>query len=135
MKKFLFQSVMGILFGAFMAVLLTNIIYFKGADLLDGQLFLKNSLACLFCGWFFSVTPLFFEIKSLKLPLQTALHFVSVAILYFILSFSVGWIPFNLKSALLFAGLFLLIYACIWIGFYLYFRNEAKKLNDDLLRI
>ncbi|MFS0614679.1 DUF3021 domain-containing protein [Lederbergia ruris] len=135
MKKFLFQSIIGILFGAFIAVLITNIIYFKGSDLLDGQLFLKNSLACLFCGWFFSVTPLLFEIKTLKLPQQTGLHFVSVAILYFILSFSIGWIPFTLKSVLLFAGLFLLIYTGIWIGFYFYFRNEAKKLNDDLLKI
>lgn len=135
MKKFLFQSVMGILFGAFIAVLITNIVYLKGSHLLDGELFLKNSLACLFCGWFFSVTPLFFEIKRLKLLQQTILHFVSVAILYFLLSFRIGWIPFTLKSILLFSGLFLLIYAGIWLGFYLYFRNQAKKLNDDLLRI
>ncbi len=51
MKKFLFQSVIGILFGAFIAVLITNIVYLKGSHLLDGQLFLKNSLACIFCGY------------------------------------------------------------------------------------
>lgn len=135
MKKFLFQSGAGILFGAFIAVVLTNIIYLKGAETLDGPLFLKNSLACLFCGWFFSVTPLFFEIQSLKLIQQTGLHFISVAILYFILAFTIGWIPFTLKSVLFFSGLFLVLYAGIWIGFYLYFRNEAKKLNDDLLKI
>ncbi|MCM3742378.1 DUF3021 domain-containing protein [Oceanobacillus luteolus] len=135
MKRFLFQSFIGILFGAFMMVLITNIIYLNGSTLLDGELFLKNSLACIFCGWFFAVTPLIFEIKSLKLVQQTALHFISAVILFFILSLNVGWIPFNLTSILLFAGLFLFIYVGIWIGFYLYFRNEAKKLNDDLMNI
>lgn len=135
MKRFLIQSCIGILFGAFIAVLITNIIYFKGTVLLDGQLFFENSLACLFCGWFFAVTPLLFEIKSLKLAQQTALHFTSAALLFFALSFAIGWIPFNVNSILFFAVMFLLIYAGIWLGFYLYFRNEAKKLNKELLKI
>ncbi|MBN6205938.1 DUF3021 domain-containing protein [Ralstonia pickettii] len=135
MKRFLIQSCIGILFGAFIAVLITNIIYFKGTVLLDGQLFLENSLACIFCGWFFAVTPLLFEIKSLKLAQQTALHFISVALLFFILSFAIGWIPFNVISILFFAVMFLLIYAGIWLGFYFYFRNEAKELNEELLKI
>lgn len=135
MKKFLFQSMIGIFFGAFIAVIATNIVYLNGGELLDGGIFLKSSLGSIFCGWFFSVTPLYFEIQSLRLFQQTALHFVTVAALYFILSFGIGWIPFNAKSIAFFIGLFLIVYAVIWIAFYLYFRNEAKKLNDDLQHI
>lgn len=135
MKRFLFQSMIGIFFGAFIAVIATNIVYLNGGEVLDGRIFLKSSLGSIFCGWFFSVTPLYFEIKSLRLLQQTALHFVTVTALYFILSFGIGWIPFNMKSIAFFIGLFLFIYAVIWIAFYLYFRNEAKKLNDDLQHI
>lgn len=135
MKRFLFQSIIGIFFGAFIAVVATSIIYMNGTEVLDGSLFLKNSLGSIFCGWFFSVTPLYFEIGKLRLLQQTVLHFVTVAILYFILSIGIGWIPFEMKSVLAFTGLFIVIYTLIWIGFYLYFKNEAKKLNDDLRHI
>ena len=135
MKKLLFQGMIGIFFGAFIAVVATNIVYMSGIEVLDGSIFLKNSLGSIFCGLVFSVTPLYFEIKTLRLPMQTALHFVTVAILYFILSIGIGWVPFEMKSLLLFVGLFIIIYAVIWVSFYLYFKNEAKKLNDELQHI
>ncbi|KAB7707161.1 DUF3021 family protein [Bacillus aerolatus] len=136
MKTFLFRSLIGIFFGAFVSVVTTNaIVYFGGKEWLDGGMFLKNSLGTIFCGWFFSVTPLYFETRSLRLLQQTALHFATVAVLYFTLSFGIGWIPFEMKSFLSFTALFIVIYAISWICFYLYFKNEAKKLNDDLRHI
>ena len=99
MKTFLFRSMIGIFFGAFLAVILTNaIVLFSTQDVLDGQLFLKNSLGSIFCGWFFTVSPLYFENNNLRLTQQTVLHFITVFVLYFILAFGIGWIPFTLKS-------------------------------------
>ncbi len=133
MKTFLYRSIIGIFFGAFIAVILTNsVVLFSGRDMLDGQLFLKNSLGFIFCGWFFTVTPLFFENVSLRLSQQTALHFVSVVILYFILAFGIGWVPFTIKSFSLALGLFIVSYSVFWTSFYLYFRKQAKKLNAEL---
>jgi glucan phosphoethanolaminetransferase (alkaline phosphatase superfamily) len=133
MKTFLFRSIIGIFFGAFIAVILTNsVVLFSDKDMLDGQLFLKNSLGSIFCGWFFTVTPLFFENANLRLSQQTALHFVTVVILYFILAFGIGWVPFTVKSFLLALGLFIASYSVFWTSFYLYFRKQAKKLNAEL---
>lgn len=133
MKTFLFRSMIGIFFGAFLAVLFTNLIVLFGEqDLIDGQLFLKNSLGSIFCGWFFTVSPLYFENPKLRLAQQTGLHFLTVVILYFILAFGIGWVPFEWSSffsaIVLFAGFYLIF----WAAFYLYFRNQAKKLNDEL---
>ncbi len=133
MKTFLYRSIIGVFFGAFIAVILTNsVVLFSGKDMLDGQLFLKNSLGSIFCGWFFTVTPLFFENANLRLSQQTALHFVTVVILYFILAFGIGWVPFTVKSFLLALGLFIVFYSVFWTSFYLYFRGQAKKLNTEL---
>ena len=133
MKTFLFRSMIGIFFGAFLAVILTNsIVYFGGQDVLDGPLFLKNSLGSIFSGWFFTVSPLYFENTNLRLSQQTGLHFITVVILYFILAFGIGWIPFTMRSFLLTLGLFIVVYAIFWTAFYLYFRNQAKKLNAEL---
>jgi len=133
MKTFLFRSLMGIFFGAFIAVLFTNlVVVFGDQEILDGQLFLKNSFGSIFCGWFFTVSPLYFENKNLRLSQQTGLHFITVVVLYFILAFGIGWVPFNLASFLLMLGVFIVFYAIFWITFYLYFRNQANKLNAEL---
>ncbi len=136
MKTFLYRSMIGIFFGAFLAVLFTYAaIYFGGKEMLDSTLFVKNSLGSIACGWFFTVSPLYFEIKTLRLIQQTILHFFTVTILYFTLAFGVGWISFNVKSIVLMVLLFLVTYSIIWTCFYLYFRKEVKKLNDELQRI
>jgi len=133
MKTFIVRSLMGIFYGAFLAVISTNsVVIFGEKDVLDGPLFLKNSLGLIFCGWFFTVSPLYFENTNLRLSQQTGLHFITVVILYFILAFGIGWIPFTMKSFLLMLGLFIVVYAIFWTSFYLYFRNEAKKLNAEL---
>lgn len=136
MKKFIGRSFMGIFFGGFLAVLFTNLyILFGDIEMIDGSLFLKNSLGSIFCGWFFTVTPLYFENKKLKLSQQTALHFLTVMILYFILALTIGWIPFNLTSILLMLFIALAVYAIFWVAFYLYFKNQARKLNGDLKKL
>ena len=111
MKTFLFRSLIGIFFGAFLAVVFTNSMVWSGdAAVINGELFVKNSLGAIFCGWFFSVTPLYFENRKLKLPQQTLLHFLTVIVLFFILALGIGWIPFNIKSILSMLVMFLIFY-------------------------
>lgn len=56
----------------------------------------------------------------------------TVVVLYFILAFGIGWVPFEwscfFSAIVLFAGFYLIF----WTAFNLYFRNQAKKLNDEL---
>jgi len=133
MKTFLIRSILGIFFGAFLTlVVMFTIIYFGEMESLNSNLFVKNSLGMIFCGWFFTVSPLYFENKNMKLPQQTALHFTTIVLLYFVLAFGIEWIPFTVKSALLNLALFLIVYLIIWISFYLHFKKEADKLNAEL---
>lgn len=133
MKTFLFRSMVGIFYGGFFAVIITNIAILMGDyATLDAALFMKNSIGAIFCGWFFTVSPLYFEINNLKLWQQTTLHFFTVLIFYFVLALGIKWIPFTLKSFLLNALIFIGIYIIIWVCFYLYFKNQAKKLNNEL---
>ena len=82
MKTFIIRSFIGIFFGGFIAVLITNLnILFGGFEMIDGPLFLKNSVGSVLCGWFFTVSPLYFENRNFKLSQQTILHFLNVTIL------------------------------------------------------
>ena len=136
MKTFIIRSFIGIFFGGFITVLITNLnILFGGFEMIDGPLFLKNSIGSILCGWFFTVSPLYFENRNLKLSQQTILHFLTVTILYLILALTIGWIPFNIKNILLTLLISIVVYTIFWVAFYLYFKNQARKLNDDLKKL
>jgi len=136
MKTFIFRSFIGIFFGAFIAVLFININILSGKfEVIDGNLFLKNSIGSILCGWFFTVSPLYFENRNLTLAQQTILHFLTVMILYFMLALTIGWIPFSLKGILLALLISLVTYAISWVSFYLYFKIQAQKLNNDLKKL
>lgn len=133
MKTFLTRSILGIFFGSFLAIVtILAVIYFGDKDMLDASILLKNVLGTVFCGWFFTVTPLFFENEKLTLPVQTTLHFLSVTVLYFIVAFVIGWIPFTVKGFIVMLGIFIVFYSVIWMSFYMYFKQQAAKLNEEL---
>lgn len=132
MKQFFLQSILGLFFGAFVMVVLTSVMVLTGRETIDGGSFIKDAIGYILCGWLFAVTPLFFEIQSLRLSQQTALHFFTAICPYLILAAAIGWVPVNVQSILLSALLFLLIYAVIWTSFYLYFRKEANNINEKL---
>lgn len=136
MKTFMIRSFIGISFGGFIAVLITNLhVLFGGFEMIDGSLFLKNSIGSILCGWFYTVSPMYFENRNLKLHQQTVLHFLTVTILYLILALTIGWIPFNIISILLTLLIATVVYTIFWIAFYLYFKYQARKLNDDLNKL
>lgn len=136
MKTFLIRSFIGIFFGSFITVLITNLSFlFSDLVVIDGSLFLKNSIGSILCGWFFTVSPMYFENRKLNLFWQTIFHFVTVMLLYFILAFSIGWLPFNIISFLLTFLISIAVYIIFWVAFYLYFKNQARQLNDELKKL
>ncbi|MDN4606453.1 DUF3021 domain-containing protein [Sporosarcina highlanderae] len=133
MKSFMTRSILGIFFGSFLGIVtILAVVYIGRNETLDAAILAKNMLGTVFCGWFFSVTPLLFENEKLTLIVQTTLHFLSVTVLYFIVAFVIGWIPFTVKGFLGMLGIFIAFYAIIWFAFYMYFKKQAEKLNEEL---
>ncbi|MFD9626601.1 DUF3021 domain-containing protein [Peribacillus muralis] len=133
MKTLLFRSFVGICFGALVMVLTCfGVIGFGEITALDSEMFVKNAIGCLLCGWFFSTATILFEIEKWSLLFQTTMHFLTVSILYFLLSFFVGWISFSMKGLVTGILIFIPFYVTIWTIFYLYFRFQMKILNDGL---
>lgn len=127
------RSFIGIFFGAFIAVLTTILfIYFGELETINSSLYVKNSIGTIICGWFFTVSPMYFEIRKLKLYQQTILHFATIMILYLVLAISIGWIPFNPNTIFLTVLIAIVVYGIMWSLFYLYYKNQAQKLNEQL---
>lgn len=133
MKSFLLRSMIGIFFGGFLAVVVTGIVIYTGdLETMNSGVFLKNAAGFLFCGWFFVVTPLYFENEKWSLLRQTVYHMLTVLVLYFITAYWVGWFELTVKGFSIFFGLFIVLYAASWFGFYSYYKHAAKKLNEEL---
>lgn len=132
MKSFLFRSVLGIFFGAFLSVVITSVMVLNGQETVDGGLFVRNSIGNMLCGWFFTASTLYFENYKWSLYKQTAAHFVTVIALYVVLAYGIGWFPFTLPSFLLILAGFTLLYALLWAVFYYRSKNKVRKMRKQL---
>ena len=136
MKSFLLRSVFGIGIGAILSVFITmSIVVFGNESMLDGDLYVKNAWGSLLCGWFFAVAAMIFEMKSLALWQQTLTHFIFITVLYFIFANWIGWVPYHEGIFLTMIAVFVFVYLCMWLSFYLYFKRQASKMNENLDRL
>ena len=136
MKSFLLRSLIGIGVGAILMVVSTmSIVLLGNESTLDGELYVKNALGSLLCGWFFAVAAMIFEIKKLVLWQQTLIHFILITVLYFIFANWIGWVPYHEGIFLTMIAVFMVIYVVMWMSFYLYFKRQAAKMNENLNRL
>lgn len=136
MKTFLYRSFIGIIFGGFLHVLLVCIgIIWTNVETINAESFGKNAAGMMICSWFFTVTPLYFEIRKWNLIQQTMLHFLTVCVLFFLVSFTIGWIPVSISIIIKQLLIFLAIYIVSWTLFFLYFKYQTKILNENLKRL
>ena len=136
MKTFIYRSLIGVFFGGFLHVLIISLgILLSQAGTINADLFLKNALGVIICAWFFTVSPMYFEIKKWSLLQQTLLHFMTVSTLFFLLAFTIGWIPISMPIILKQMVIFIAIYLISWTIFFLYFKYQEKVLNEHLKRL
>jgi len=132
MKTFLWRSIIGIFFGCFVSVIITCLLILNGEEMVNGDLFIRNSLGSMLCGWLCLVTPLYFENKKLTLVQATFYHFGTLFSGYILSLFCFNWIPISGVGVSISYLIFIFVYLCIWFAFYFYSKNQMKKLNEQL---
>jgi hypothetical protein len=73
--------------------------------------------------------------KKLALWQQTLIHFIFITVLYFIFANWIGWIPYHGGVFLTMIAAFVFVYLFMWLSFYLYFKRQASKMNENLERL
>ena len=132
MKTFLWRSTIGIFFGCFLSVIITFVIILNGNEMVSGQLFIRNSLGSMLCGWLCFITPLYFENTRITLVQATIYHFLTLFFGYILSIFCFTWFPSSGVGVTISFILFIFVYLCIWLAFYFYSKNQMKKLNEQL---
>ena len=109
-------------------------IYFKGEFALSGYRMSKMLLGVVLTGIGFGAPTFIYQRESVPMALRAVFHLGIGFTVYLIAGIIAGWIPTSLG-----AGTFLAIAAgqlavafLIWLGFYIYNRNLAKKINRKI---
>ncbi len=74
----------------------------------------------------------FYDIESWSLLKATIAHSVPILIGFILVFTILQWVPFTFVNCLIIAVIVIVVYAIIWLIMYLMWKNEVKKMNEDL---
>lgn len=136
MKKFLFLFVCGIAYGCtILTVIEMCVAAFGGGTMtIDSGAYLRYAVCSMLTGAGFTVPSLAYRRESWPLGLQVLVHMGIGFAVYFPCAFYAGWIQ-TAAGVWTVVGEILLMFAAswlIWLGFYLYSKREAEKINRKL---
>ncbi|HIT02283.1 MAG TPA: DUF3021 domain-containing protein [Candidatus Enterenecus merdae] len=96
--------------------------------------FVRMAAASMVTGLGFSLPSLVYDCENLPFAVRTAVHLVIGFGVYFAASFWAGWIPLAAGpgAVILFFLAAVVIALAIWLGFFLYHRAEARRLNEKI---
>lgn len=136
MKKITLHILRGIGLGCVFFTF-TGIIFdiiFKGSFLLDHWYYTKMAIGSMITGIAFYVPSLVYQNEKLSKGLQVFIHMGIGLLTYISVGFYVGWIPLQAGGWVVAVAIVsaVVISFLIWFGFYLYYRLEAKRINEKL---
>jgi len=139
MKELLKSTVIsiGISLAIFCIIGIVFDVIFKGNFSMTNYSFTKMVIGCVLTGIGFGAPTVIYKKDTVPRPIQMIIHLGLGCTVYTVVAFSVGWIPVSLgvaKCALIAAGMILLS-VLIWLGFMLFYRKEAKAINEKIKQI
>ena len=132
MKRFIGLFFAGIAWGC-MVFVVVSLIFMIGfnSEVISKALYIKYAIASMIVGVGFTLPSIVYDKENLSLFLKGCIHMGIGFIIYFPVAYFVGWLPVELGIfAIIFTMIFMLIASLIiWIGFYFYHKDEARKIN------
>lgn len=135
MKKFLGRTFLGIAWGCTINCLVMLIISFsEGKIYFTANEYLKQLICSAVVGIAFVLPTLIYENKKLSQGIKCLIHLGIGFITYFINAFIAGWFPVGLDIGIVISSVLIMIALSfvIYFFFWLYYKNEAKKINQKI---
>ena len=109
-------------------------IIFKGSFLLNHWYYTKMAIGSMITGIAFYVPSLVYQNEKLSKGLQVFIHMGIGLVTYISVGLYVGWIPLQAGAWAITGTIVIAVVVSflIWFGFYLYYRQEAKRINAKL---
>lgn len=134
MKRTAWGILMGCTIFTFVGILLCLI---NGTATVFGDTaygFITMAVCSMIVGLGFSLPTLIYDYPKLTEAMQTLIHLAIGFVIFGIVAFYAKWIPIEggIGTIFLFIMIALLSTVVIWLAFYLYYKNEAKRINESI---
>jgi len=131
MKNILKRCVQGIACGC----TICTIISFVAVLLKDpSNIYISQVIASVVVGIGWFAPTVIYANEKLGMGQKILIHFAIGFIVYWPSAFYAGWIPvqYGIWGIVSSVVLMLIFAILIWIGFYMYYKNESKQINNKL---
>ena len=136
MKNWIKYIFFGILMGCTVLVIMGMIVaLFQGETFqTSSSEFIKMGIGSMIIGVGFSVPSMIYANEKMAYVLKVLIHLGIGLLIYLGVSIWLGWIPLDLGVGGIVTYIFIAIAIAvlIWSGFFLYYRHEAKKINEKI---
>ena len=136
MKGLLKGSMQGIGMAAFLFIItsMINDLAEGGRFVLENYQMTRMVIGCIICGIGWGAPSVVYNKEGLSLPMKRLIHMGIGCVVYTIVAFYVGWLGTNtsLGQKIMIIAIQIAIAIAIWFGFHLYYKNEAKKMNERI---
>ncbi|WP_042220546.1 DUF3021 domain-containing protein [Oceanobacillus manasiensis] len=125
------RSLIGIAFGGIFTFIALTIMKFNEFESTVSEIWMHMG-ASMLIGIYYGLSTYIFSDDEGSYLKQTTIHFCLSLTVYFIIAFTVGWVPFNWVAALLSFVIFVIIYSIVWFGYYSYYKKVESSMNEQL---
>ena len=93
-----------------------------------------QTLLCGVMGAGFATASVIWEMDSWSLARQSGVYFAVICLLMLPAAYLCNWMPHTLGGIVSYVGIFIAIFAFVWIALYLALRGKIKKMNAGVKR-
>lgn len=132
-KMFLLRGLVAMGFGPIVLAIVYAILGFAGvAEVISVNEMTIGILTITALAFLCGAATLVFQIEELALSKAITFHGIILYIAYAIVYLTNGWLENGLVPFVAFTGIFVVIYALIWLFIYIITKNSADKLTKKM---
>ena len=93
---------------------------------------LLQAVLCGILGAGFGACSVIWQIESWGILKQTGIYFSIISVMMLPIAYVSYWMEHSLKGILSYSGIFVLIFAAVWIVQYAAAKHNVRKMNETL---
>lgn len=134
MKKLLKSILFGIGWGCTLFVAIGIVFSLFAPENLVYNNFIKQAICSIVVGLGYSIPSLIYQNDKLSLAMKAIFHMGIGFMVYIIVGFYANWFPVEMGIGVMVFTIstMIVISIAMWIGFYFYYRYEAKLINENI---
>lgn len=88
-----------------------------------------QTILCAILGGGFAMASVIWEIDSWSLAKQSGVYFLVISVVMLPIAYFANWMKHSIIGVLSYVGIFVMIFAAVWISQYLLWKRRIKKMN------